>query len=1203
MKKFWLTLMGILIYINVFKYKFFVSGQTVTAFPSLHLTTKTPRPASFVNLKQESLGNSTSQAGKKTPQMKTVTSNILSTEVSLIPSQEQISVTGLPSSYVSMYQGWISGSVKSAESTNRSKNVESTYGSPVLHSNSLKEHTSTISSIYSFMEQEIASTATQVIASSTESFINDLRHLSTSQAGVKSVISPRKDLTKSDLTDSQEKSADFNLQTSHFSTSKSAVFIDSNAITVLCKRQSKVFTKGSVSSANLPKTLPLIFDIRKTSEFKSSLSDFTFGRETQSVPDFRRLKNNSVISGISQAIILGGATSDKNNNITPRFISASRPSQIASTPFATFQSSHVASSLRASSTGGVKKLTTPLVRLPLTTQLITSWLLSQTTTQFNLSIKSYIFSISESREELFSVTRSPSYVTSDAMPIHSLLKASPGTSSVHILNATSYLQVQSADLKRLNTSVENTASPVTGIVTTKTEPALRRRSAALQFVSAAFTKDKQGTRTLTGHQTLISASVFPSSRKVILLFSISERPLSHIEYGTFSDFSSADDGINAFSSSFLPVSSLSYTSSSSSSSPSSSLLSLSLTSSHPKPTHKQQNGSTASATGFPKPVSSASKTQYQGRISTSQISLSPPGITPSSSWQSQFWNSHRINLSVIKSNVRPAISGSFAKHQSDFSKSSYSYFMSWNVMSHSAGLNITFVESIEGILPSSTSNDFKTGVSVVQSSFVSNVQVTAASDIISGVTNINYLTLFSTETASSTIAASSVSSKSHSQEQQQRRLENLSTTGNQIRFLSSPRSVSSTQPIALFSKSKSSLQNLQKRTTLAKSNIHEFSPRSFMTVQYFSESLLQSSVTSLSQASLRSSRPTSLPTKIQTVSPALSTNTITSPSISYSVSTYVHEETLKTSLAIEVTSREKLDPTVTVPSLLQSQKDVPMGTTVIATETAEFSTKEAEVTPTETSESLTTEDGDTNTGQPATATTKSDHVRLLVIVATVPSVVLCVFFAAVLLFRRNRRRRNNFKYSIKLEYRDDNNGYHSRCVNSRLDLSLKGIHIDLEFPNSPPSRGYSRDSAVYSRGPSMTDTSIRELQLLSQECKENLEWISEFIARDMETSLCGRGQPGNRESVYSVKEKGNYHPGEKISRRGSSKRGRESVKWKIPIVRRRDSVDFDQTDSMSTEVTALMDLKNANESVKGGQYSLVREDNSNDSSDVSIVHD
>ena len=887
-----------------------MSGQTVTAFPSLDLTTKTPRPASFVNLKQESLGNSTSQAGKKTPQMKTVTSNILSTEVSLIPSQEQISVTGLPSSYVSMYQGWISGSVKSAESTNRSKNVESTYGSPVLHSNSLKEHTSTISSIYSFMEQEIASTATQVIASSTESFINDLRHLSTSQAGVKSVISPRKDLTKSDLTDSQEKSADFNLQTSHFSTSKSAVFIDSNAIIVLSKRQSKVFTKGSVSLANLPKTLPLIFDIRKTSEFKSSLSDLTFGRETQSVPDFRRLKNNSVICGISQAIILGGATSDKNNNVTPRFISASRPSQIASTPFATFQSSHVASSLRASSTGGVKNLTTPLVHVPLTTQLITSWLLSQTTTQFNLSVKSYIFSISESREELFSVTRSPSYVTSDAMPIHSLLKASPGTSSVHILNATSYLQVQSVDLKRLNTSVENTASPVTGIVTTKTEPALRRRSATLQFVSAAFTKDKQGTRTLTGHQTLISASVFPSSRKVMLSFSISERPLSHIEYGTFSDFSSADDGINAFSSSFLPVSSLSYTSSSSSSSsssPSSSLLSLSLTSSHPKPTHKQQNESIAFATGFPKPVSSASKTQYQGRISTSQISLSPPGITPSSSWQSQFWNSHRINLSVIKSNVRPAISGSFAKHQSDFSKSSYSYFMSWNVMSHSAGLNITFVESIQGILPSSTSNDFKTGVSVVQSSFVSN-------DIISGVTNINYLTLFSTETASSTIAASSVSSKSHSQEQQQRRLENLSTTGNQIRFLSSPRSVSSTQPIALFSKSKSSLQNLQKRTTLAKSNIHESSPRSFITVQYFSESLLQSSVTSLSQASLRSSRPTSLPTKIQTVSPALSTNTITSPSISYSVSTYVHEETLKTSLAIEVTSREKLDPTVTVVS-------------------------------------------------------------------------------------------------------------------------------------------------------------------------------------------------------------------------------------------------------------------------------------------------
>jgi len=193
----------------------------------------------------------------------------------------------------------------------------------------------------------------------------------------------------------------------------------------------------------------------------------------------------------------------------------------------------------------------------------------------------------------------------------------------------------------------------------------------------------------------------------------------------------------------------------------------------------------------------------------------------------------------------------------------------------------------------------------------------------------------------------------------------------------------------------------------------------------------------------------------------------------------------------------------------------------------------------------------------------------MVMVAIVPSIVLCVFFIAVLFFRRNRRRRNKFRYSIKLEYKDENNGFRSRCVNSRLDLSLKGIHIDLELPNTPSDRGSSRDSTGYSRGPSLTEIQMRELQILSQECKENLEWISEVIARDMETSLCGRSQPVNRDSVYSVKEKVNYEPSAKIVRRESSKRGRESVKWRVPIVRRRDSVEFDKRDSMCTDDTTL----------------------------------
>lgn len=233
----------------------------------------------------------------------------------------------------------------------------------------------------------------------------------------------------------------------------------------------------------------------------------------------------------------------------------------------------------------------------------------------------------------------------------------------------------------------------------------------------------------------------------------------------------------------------------------------------------------------------------------------------------------------------------------------------------------------------------------------------------------------------------------------------------------------------------------------------------------------------------------------------------------------------------------------------------------------------ATVHPTQTRSTSATVAGNISTGPPTTTATGTGHFNLLIVVAIIPSIILCAFFAAVLFFRRSRKRRNKAVYSIKLEYADENNGFRKRCVNSRLDLSLKGIHIDLEFPNASSDRerraSYTRDSPRYSRGSTLSETQMRELQILSQECRENMEWISEVIAREMETSICGRIQPVNRESVYSVKEKENYEPSEKVIRRESSKRGRESVKWRVPVVQRRDSEDFDQRDSMCTDDTTL----------------------------------
>ena len=168
----------------------------------------------------------------------------------------------------------------------------------------------------------------------------------------------------------------------------------------------------------------------------------------------------------------------------------------------------------------------------------------------------------------------------------------------------------------------------------------------------------------------------------------------------------------------------------------------------------------------------------------------------------------------------------------------------------------------------------------------------------------------------------------------------------------------------------------------------------------------------------------------------------------------------------------------------------------------------------------------------------------------------------------------------------------------------------MALPNSPTDRAHSRDSIGYSRGPSLTETQIRELQILSQECKENLEWISEVIARDVETSLCGRGQPGNRESVYSVKEKGNYEPSEKIIRRGSSKRGRETVKWRAPVVRRRDSEDFDKSESTYTGDTTITsgykeerelgraNCQNVDNSIKGKEHLHTKENKCNVDNDL-----
>ena len=228
--------------------------------------------------------------------------------------------------------------------------------------------------------------------------------------------------------------------------------------------------------------------------------------------------------------------------------------------------------------------------------------------------------------------------------------------------------------------------------------------------------------------------------------------------------------------------------------------------------------------------------------------------------------------------------------------------------------------------------------------------------------------------------------------------------------------------------------------------------------------------------------------------------------------------------------------------------------------------------PTETSSATVVRNMSSENLPTTVSDNSASHVKLLIVVAIVPSVILCAIFGAAILFRRNRNRRNTPVYSIKVEYLDEKK-FRKRCVNSRLDLSLKGIHIDLEYSSSASERrnSYPRDIALFSRGSNLGEMQMRDLdlQFRKQHDDADLEWRNGVIVRVRETSLNSRSQPTVRDSIYSVKEKENFEPNEKVVRRESSKRGRESVTWRIPVVQRRDSEDFDQRCSVCTDDTAL----------------------------------
>ena len=181
---------------------------------------------------------------------------------------------------------------------------------------------------------------------------------------------------------------------------------------------------------------------------------------------------------------------------------------------------------------------------------------------------------------------------------------------------------------------------------------------------------------------------------------------------------------------------------------------------------------------------------------------------------------------------------------------------------------------------------------------------------------------------------------------------------------------------------------------------------------------------------------------------------------------------------------------------------------------------------------------------PKLKTNGSGHMPVLIVVATVPSVLLGIIIGILICrYHRGRSRHKSAHYSIKVEYTDDVRRRPRKRANSRLDLAVHGIHIDLEFPNAADMR----DSVRISRGTHLSEGQIRELQLLSHECNQKLEWLNEVLAKEVPSPFNGT------ESGVLFRD-GALDSGGKIVRRESSKRSRDNFFLKRLLSRERDSI-------------------------------------------------
>lgn len=188
------------------------------------------------------------------------------------------------------------------------------------------------------------------------------------------------------------------------------------------------------------------------------------------------------------------------------------------------------------------------------------------------------------------------------------------------------------------------------------------------------------------------------------------------------------------------------------------------------------------------------------------------------------------------------------------------------------------------------------------------------------------------------------------------------------------------------------------------------------------------------------------------------------------------------------------------------------------------------------------------------AAQQTSRLPMLLAIALIPSILLIIFVFAFFIWRHRRKKNSGPVYSITVEYGDQARPAMAH-QNSWIDLTrIKGIHIDLEFPNSE-----KRKSAIISTAPQkgLSEIQTREFQLpklrqtIAKPKDYSLSWLNGIIKRQIEVPLPEsdeRSSTGTRRplSVYSAKEKENYEPNEKITRHESLKCTRETPRYEPP---------------------------------------------------------